>query len=68
MAAIPKDLIPLSQAMEETGLKRSWFDTQVNKRRLITYRIPGQKGVFISKSALKELTQIRPNIDVQQED
>lgn len=67
MPQIPDDLMPLADAIAAHTMKRSWWDTQVTRRKLITYRVPGQKGVYVSRAAVEQVTAIRPNVDLDGE-
>ncbi len=72
MPDIPKDLVPLPDVVAEFAgppfhLKRSWWDTQITRRRLITYRVPGQRAVYVSRAAVDEVTTIRPNVEIDNE-
>jgi len=69
MPHVPDDLIPLADAMAAyPDIKQQWWYSQTSRGKLVTYRKPGYKGVFVSKAAVDDVTTIRPNVEIDDSD
>ena len=60
MPEIPDDLIPLAQVLKERKPTRTWWDNQFARGTITPYRIPGERGLWLSKAAVEVILRPQP--------
>jgi hypothetical protein len=62
MPEVPDDLIKLSEVLKQYKPSRTWWDTQFANGVITPYKMPGERGLLVSKRAVEELMQPRPYV------
>ncbi len=57
---IPDDLISLRDVLAEYKPRRKWWQARIDRGEIIAYRIPGERGIRLSRADVERLTQIQP--------
>lgn len=58
MEETPTDLMSLTDVLKEFKPRRSFWVTQINEGRITSYRIPGTRGIYLSRADVEQL--LRP--------
>jgi hypothetical protein len=62
MPDVPTDLVKLAEIVKQYHPSRSWWDTQIAQGKLTAYKIPGERGLYLSKAAVEEFMKPRPYV------
>jgi hypothetical protein len=59
---IPSDLVRLSEVLEKTNGKpsRNFWDLRIARGEIRAYKVPGERGIFVSQAAVDEMLKPRP--------
>ena len=68
MPEVPTDLVKLADVVKQHRPSRSWWDTQIAQGRITAYKVPGDRGLYLSKSAVDELLRPRPHMPGEHEE
>lgn len=68
MAEVPTDLVKLADVVKQHRPSRSWWDTQVAQGRITAYKVPGERGLYLSQAAVDQLLRPRPHERGERED
>lgn len=68
MPEVPADLVKLADVVKQHRPSRSWWDTQINQGRITAYKVPGDRGLYLSQAAVDQLLRVRPHIPGERED
>ena len=60
-AEVPTDLVKLADVVKQHRPSRSWWDQQIAQGHITAYKVPGDRGLYLSQSAVDELLQPRPH-------
>jgi hypothetical protein len=60
-AEVPADLVKLADVVKQHRPSRSWWDKEIAQGRITAYKVPGDRGLYLSQSAVDELLQPRPH-------
>lgn len=60
MPNVPSDLISLPDVLKQYKPSRGWWDSQIDQGNIRAYRIPGERPLFLSKSAVEAVLEPRP--------
>lgn len=61
MPQVPDDLTPLSAVIKQHKPSRSWWDKQIAEGRLQAYKVPGERGLYVSESEVRAFMLPRPH-------
>jgi hypothetical protein len=53
---VPDDLMSLMDVLEEFKPRRGWWDERMAKGEIARYRIPGVRGIYLSRADVVRLT------------
>lgn len=59
---IPSDLVKLSEVLERTNKhpSRNFWDLAIARGQIRAYKVPGERGIFLSQAVVDELLKPRP--------
>lgn len=62
MPQVPDDLVKLADLMKEYKPSRAWWDIQIKNGHITAYKIPGERGLFVSESEVRNFMRPRPHV------
>ncbi len=62
---VPDDLMPFSEVLRDYRPLRNWWEQRLARGELVRYRVPGVRGIWLSRADVERLTapralEIRP--------
>jgi len=61
MPEVPADLVRLADVVKQYRPSRSWWDQQIAAGRIIAYKVPGDRGLYLSQAAVDEILKPHPH-------
>lgn len=68
MPEVPTDLVKLTKVLEQYKPSRTWWDAQFTAGRITAYKVPGERGLWVSQAEVDKLMQPHPYIKGEGED
>ena len=62
MPEVPNDLMKLSDIVELYPPSRTWWDTQIARGRVTAYKVPPERGLFLSKADVERVLEPHPYV------
>lgn len=57
----PRDLVRLADVLDEFKPSRSWWDRKMSAGDIQAYTVPGERGLWLSRTDVERLLQPRPH-------
>jgi hypothetical protein len=60
MTDTPDDLISMPTVLKEYKPARKWWKSHIDSGEIIAYRVPGIRGIFLSRADVERLLRPQP--------